>query len=81
MYSAHAALELYAETFEEAGALDKFEGFASCFGPDFYQLPRNEGVITLRRETWAVPGAYAFGSDVVVPMRANEKIRWRMIAE
>lgn len=81
MYSAHAALELYAETFEEVGALDKFEGFASCFGPDFYQLPRNEGVITLRRETWLVPGAYAFGSDVVIPMRANEKIRWRMIAE
>jgi dihydroorotase len=81
IYSAHAALELYAETFEEVGALDKFEGFASCFGPDFYQLPRNEGVITLRRETWLVPGAYAFGSDVVIPMRANEKIRWRMIAE
>ncbi len=78
MYSAHAALELYAEAFEEAGALDKLEGFASLFGPDFYEMPRNAGTITLRREEWSVPSAFAFGSDVVVPMRANEKIRWRM---
>jgi dihydroorotase len=81
MYSAHAALELYAEAFEEAGALDKLEGFASLFGPDFYEMPRNPGTITLRREEWSVPGAYAFGGDVVVPMRANEKIRWRMISK
>lgn len=80
MYSAHAALELYAEAFEEAGALGKLEGFASLFGPDFYEMPRNTGTITLRREEWSVPGAYAFGGDVVVPMRANEKIRWRMIS-
>jgi dihydroorotase len=81
MYSAHAALELYAEAFEEAGALDKLEGFASLFGPNFYEMPRNPGTITLRREEWSVPGAYAFGGDVVVPMRANEKIRWRMISK
>lgn len=78
MYSAHAALELYAEAFEDAGALERLEGFASLFGPDFYAMPRNTGTITLRREEWSVPGAFAFGSDVVVPMRANEKIRWRM---
>ncbi|MBM4215127.1 MAG: dihydroorotase [Gammaproteobacteria bacterium] len=80
MYSAHAALELYAEAFEAAGALDKLEGFASLFGPDFYQMSRNAGTITLRREEWSVPGAYAFGSDVIVPMRANETLRWRMIS-
>jgi dihydroorotase len=80
MYSAHAALELYAEAFEAAGALDKFEGFASHFGPDFYGMPRNAGTITLRREEWSVPGAYAFAGDVVIPMRANETLRWRMVS-
>jgi dihydroorotase len=80
MYSAHAALELYAEAFEAAGALDKFEGFASHFGPDFYQMSRNAGTITLRREEWYVPGTYAFAGDVVVPMRANETLRWRMVS-
>lgn len=79
MYSAHAALELYAEAFEDAGALDKLEGFASLFGPDFYGLPRNAGHVTLRREEWDVPTSYAFGNDVVVPMRANERLRWRMM--
>jgi dihydroorotase len=81
MYSAHAALELYAEAFEDAGALDKLEGFASVYGPDFYGLPRNAGTVTLRREEWPVPPAYAFGGDVVVPMRANERLRWRMLSE
>lgn len=81
MYSAHAALELYAEAFEDAGALDKLEGFASLFGPDFYELPRNEGHITLRREEWTAPAAYAFGTDTVVPMRANERLRWRMLEQ
>jgi dihydroorotase len=81
MYSAHAALELYAEAFEDAGALDRLEGFASFHGPDFYGLPRNAGTVTLRREEWPVPSAYAFGGDVVVPMRANERLRWRMLSE
>ena len=79
MYSAHAALELYAEAFEDAGALHRLEDFASSFGADFYGLPRNEDRVSLRRETWSPPDAYAFGSDVVVPMRAGESLRWRMI--
>lgn len=79
MYSAHAALELYAEVFEDAGALPQLEGFASLFGPDFYGLPRNEGSVTLHRERWSPPAAYAFGHDVVVPMRAGESLRWRML--
>ncbi|MFM8481057.1 MAG: dihydroorotase [Gammaproteobacteria bacterium] len=81
MYSAHAALELYAELFESVGALPRLEGFASLHGPDFYELPRNEGTVTLRQEEWSVPGAYAFGGDVVVPMRANERLRWRLLSQ
>jgi dihydroorotase len=79
IYSAHAALELYAEAFEAAGALHRLEGFASFYGPDFYDLPRNAGTVTLRREQWSPPAAYAFGGDVVVPMRAGEPLHWRMI--
>lgn len=79
MYSAHAALELYAEAFEDAGALPRLEGFASLFGADFYELPRNSGHVTLRREHWSPPAGYAFGNDVVVPMRAGESLRWRML--
>jgi len=80
MYSAHAALEIYAEVFEEAGALDRLEGFAALFGPDFYEVPRNEGTVTLRRDEWSIPRAYAFDGDIVIPMRSNEKLRWRMIS-
>ncbi len=80
MYSAHAALELYAEAFEDAGALPRLEGFAALYGADFYGLPRNDATVTLRREEWAVPAAYAFGGDVVVPMRANGRLRWRMLS-
>lgn len=79
MYSAHAALELYAEAFEDAGALDRLEAFAADFGADFYRLPRNTGQITLRRESWTPPAAYPFGSATVVPMRAGEPLRWRLV--
>src|SRR5581483_12023180 len=72
MFSAHAALELYAEVFEAAGALDKLQGFASEFGPAFYRLPRNETTVTLTREPWQVPASYPFGEEEVVPMRAGE---------
>ena len=78
IYSAHAALELYAQVLEDAGALHRLEAFASEFGPQFYGLPLNEGSITLRRESWSVPEAYPFGGDVVVPMRAGETLRWRV---
>ena len=78
MFSAHAAIELYAEAFEAAGALNRLEGFASDFGADFYGLPRNAGQITLTRDPWAVPDRYPFGSDELVPMRAGETMTWRM---
>lgn len=78
-YTAHAAIELYAEVFEQAGALDKLEAFASFNGPDFYGLPRNTDTITLVKENWAVPETLAFGNDVVVPIRAGESLNWKVI--
>jgi dihydroorotase len=77
-YSAHAALELYAEAFEDAGALARLEGFASHFGADFYGLPRHADTVTLVREPWPVPAAYPFGDDALVPLRAGETVRWRV---
>jgi dihydroorotase len=79
-YTAHAALELYAEAFEAAGALDRLEAFASFHGPDFYGLPRNTDTVTLARETWTVPGEYAAGDEVIVPLNAGATMRWRLSA-
>jgi dihydroorotase len=79
MYSAHAALELYAEAFEQAGALPRLADFAARFGAEFYGLPRNAGTVELVRESWAVPAAYAFAGGTVVPMRAGEALRWRLV--
>ncbi len=78
IYSAHAAIELYAEAFEQAGALERLEGFASHHGPDFYGLPRNSDTITLVKQEWKVPANYPFGDEVVVPFRAGEKMGWRL---
>jgi len=78
LYTAHAALELYATAFEEAHALDKLEGFASFHGADFYGLPRNTGSIRLERREWRIPENYAFGEHTVVPMRAGESLAWRL---
>ena len=78
VYTAHAALELYAEAFEAANALDKLEGFASHFGADFYGLPRNEGKVTIEKRDWVVPGEYPFGLETVVPLRAGQKVGWRI---
>ena len=78
IYTAHAAIELYAEAFEAAGALDKFEAFASFHGADFYRLPRNTGKITLRRESWQVQSSIALGDDELVPLRAGERLAWRL---
>jgi dihydroorotase len=78
LYTAHAAIELYASAFEEANALDKLEGFASFHGADFYGLPRNKDRITLERKEWRVPDSYKFGADEVVPMRAGESLAWRL---
>ncbi len=77
-YTAHAAIELYAEAFEAAGALDKLEAFASLNGPKFYNLPINTDKITLVKEAWPVPATMAFGDDEVVPIRANESIAWQV---
>jgi dihydroorotase len=79
IYSAHAALELYAEAFDRMGRLDRLEAFASLNGPDFYRLPRNTTTVTLRRTNWQVPQAYAFGSGTVVPMRAGETLSWQLV--
>jgi dihydroorotase len=79
-YTAHAALELYAEAFEAAGALDKLEGFASFHGPAFYGLPRNAGTVTLRRETWTPPESFRLGEAELKPLRSGEALRWRLVA-
>lgn len=77
-YTAHAAMELYAEAFDNAGALDRLEGFASFHGPAFYGLPRNQGTITLRRESWTPPERFAFGEAELKPLRAGEALPWRL---
>jgi dihydroorotase len=76
VYTAHAGIELYAEAFDQAGALDKLEGFASLHGADFYRLPRNTRRITLRRLGWRVPQDYAYGEHRLVPLRAGGEIGW-----
>ena len=80
IYTAHAALELYAEVFEAADSLDKLEGFASQFGPDFYGLARNRAKVTLEKQEWAVPDEYPLGAGTVVPLRAGTRLGWRLKA-
>jgi dihydroorotase len=77
-YTAPAALELYAEAFEAAGALDKLEAFASFHGADFYGLPRNTGTVTIQREPWALPEVLPFGDAVIKPLRGGETLHWRL---
>jgi dihydroorotase len=79
IYTAHAALPLYAEAFEAAGALARLEAFASFFGPDFYGLPRNTETIELVREPWQVPADYEFGGERLTPLRAGEVVQWRVV--
>ena len=78
VYTAHAAIELYAEVFEAAGALERLEAFASFHGADFYRLPRNGEQITLRREIWQVQSSFPLGDDELVPLRAGERLAWRL---
>jgi dihydroorotase len=78
MFTAHAALEVYAEAFEAAGRLDRLEPFAAHFGADFYGLPRHEERITLVKEPWAPPASYEFGDGALVPYRGGESIAWRL---
>jgi dihydroorotase len=78
MYTAHTAMELYAEAFDAVGALDKLEGFASFYGADFYGLPRNTGRIQLHRQSWTVPASLPFADDSIVPLRAGQPVAWKM---
>jgi dihydroorotase len=79
-YTAHAAMELYAEAFDSVGALHQLESFASFNGADFYGLPRNTGIITLARTSWTPPESYAFGEAALKPLRSGESLPWKMIA-
>ncbi len=78
IFSAHAAIELYAEVFEQLGALARLEDFASGFGADFYRLPRNQGTLTLERRAWTAPTRLPFGSEELVPFRAGESVGWAL---
>jgi len=78
-FTAHAAIELYAEIFEELGILDKLEAFSSFNGPDFYGLPRNMDTITLRKENWTVPIEYPLGHESIVPLNSGATMRWQVI--
>ena len=78
IYTANAALELYATAFEEVNALDRLEGFASFFGADFYALPRNSGKIRLIRRAWRIPETLPFGGDQLTPLRAGETLTWQL---
>jgi len=79
MYTAHSALELYAEVFDKADALDRLEGFASFYGADFYGLPRNTEHISLVKESWTVPDSLPFVGDVLVPLWAGQTLQWKLI--
>jgi dihydroorotase len=79
IYTAPAAIELYAEVFEQADALDKLEGFASFYGADFYRLPRNSDTITLKKQAWTMPERLTFGDAPIIPFRAGEVIEWQVI--
>jgi dihydroorotase len=78
-YTAHAAIEMYAEAFDAAGALGRLEGFASFHGADFYGLPRNTDTITLKRERWTPPESFPFGEAELKPLRAGEALPWRLV--
>jgi len=78
-YTAHAALELYAQAFDAAGALDRLEAFASFHGPDFYRLPRNTGTVTLERRPWQVPQGYPLGDAVLKPLQGGELLPWKLL--
>jgi dihydroorotase len=79
MYTAPAAIELYAEVFEAAGQLSKLEGFASYHGANFYKLPPNKQTITLRKISWTMPESFEFGEDKVIPLRAGGDILWQLV--
>lgn len=79
IFSAHAAIEMYATVFEEREALDRLEAFASFHGPDFYGLPRNTDTITLKKEPWTIPESYPFAEQTLIPMLAGETLNWKLV--
>ena len=79
VFSAYAAIELYATVFESEGAIEKLEGFSSIFGPDFYGLPHNQETVTLERKAWKVPMQYEFGGSQVVPFLAGTELSWKLV--
>ncbi len=79
-YTAHAAIEMYAEVFDAAGALDQLEAFASFNGADFYGLPRNTSTVTLKRESWTPPESFALGEAQLKPLRSGEALPWKLLA-
>ena len=79
MYTAHAAIELYAEAFEAANSLDKLEAFASFYGADFYGLPRNTAQITLQKTSWTVPNELPMANESLVPLRAGQQVLWKLL--
>jgi dihydroorotase len=80
IYTAHAALEFYAEVFEQMDALEKLEAFAAHFGADFYRLPRNVDTITLRKESWEIPPQLQLGDETLTPLCAGDAVAWRVVA-
>jgi dihydroorotase len=78
-FTAYAAIELYAEIFDDLGALPHLEAFASFNGPDFYQMPRNTDTITLQKSPWTAPETMRFGDDIIVPLRAGETLNWKLL--
>jgi dihydroorotase len=78
IYTAHAAIELYAEAFDAAGSLDKLEGFASIHGANFYGVPLNRGKITLARQAWSVAEEIPYGAQTLVPLRGGATVAWKI---
>ncbi|HLF66107.1 MAG TPA: dihydroorotase, partial [Gammaproteobacteria bacterium] len=79
IFTAHAAIELYAEIFDRAKAMDKLEGFCSFYGADFYGLPRNRKDITLQRAPWLVPASIPYQNTQLIPFRAGESVEWKIV--
>ena len=79
VFSAYAAIELYATVFESEGAIEKLEGFSSVFGPDFYGLPHNQETVTLEKKIWRVPAQYKFGGSQVIPFLAGTELSWKLV--
>jgi len=80
IFSAHCAVEIYAQVFDEAGHLDRFEDFCSSFGADHYGLARNTDTMTLERKSWTVPKSYEFGGQKVTPLKTGEDIEWTIVS-